>query len=160
VIDTKAGFQGGSRKARDQLSAAVNSTDIRFNLKAVDTTKVASAEVDGGTAVVNNQTKATRTDYTVSIDFGDFKRAGGDDSAKEAYSVGFVAIHEFDHRTYNASDDPNSATDPGPRERTYINPIRRELGLPERVNYASASRCRIQELLSRWGAANEFQARR
>jgi RHS repeat-associated protein len=138
VIDTKAGFQGGSAKARDQLSAAVNSTDIRFNLKAVDTTKVAFAEVDGGSTIGGPGGKTIRTDYTVSIDFGDFKRAGGDDSAKEAYSVGLVAIHEFDHRIYNASDSPNSATDPGPLERTYINPIRQELGLPERVNYASS----------------------
>jgi RHS repeat-associated protein len=138
VIDTKAGFQGGSANARDQLSAAVNSTDIRFNLKSVDTTKVAFAEVDGGTTIGGPGGKTIRTDYTVSIDFGDFKRAGGDDSAKEAYSVGLVAIHEFDHRIYNASDSPNSATDPGPLERTYINPIRQELGLPERVNYASS----------------------
>ncbi len=137
VVNTEAGFEGGSAKARDQLSAAVNSTDVRFNLKAVDTTDVAFAQVDGGVTLQNYQTKVTRTDYTVSIDFDDFKRAGGDNSVKEAFSVGLVAIHEFDHKIYNASDEPNSGSDPGPLERTYINPIRQELGLPERVNYAS-----------------------
>jgi RHS repeat-associated protein len=137
VINTDAGFEGGSAKAREQLSAAVNSTDVRFNLKGVDSSSVAFAEVDGGSVVQNSQTKATRTDYTVSIDFDDFKRAGGDDSAKQAYSVGLVAIHEFDHKIYNVTDYPNGPTDPGPLETGYINPIRRELGLPERSNYAS-----------------------
>jgi hypothetical protein len=136
VIDTKAGFKGGSAKARDQLSDAVSSTSIRFNLKSVDTTKVAFAEVDAGTTISQNG-KTIRTDYTVSLDFNDFKNVGGDDSAKESYSVGITAIHEFDHKLYNISDYPNSPTDPGPLERTYINPIRQELGLPERVFYAS-----------------------
>jgi RHS repeat-associated protein len=137
VIDTKAGFQGGSAKARDQLSAAVNSTDTRFNLKSVDTTKVAFAEADKGTTFQDGKGNTLRTDYTVSLDFHDFKNAAGDDSAKEAYSVGIAAIHEFDHKLYTISDDPNGPTDPGPLERTYINPIRQELGLPERVFYSS-----------------------
>ena len=51
--------------------------------------------------------------------------------------MGLVAIHEFDHKLYNVSDYPNSSTDAGPLERDYINPIRRQLGLPERVHYVS-----------------------
>ncbi len=98
VIDTNAGFQGGSAKARAQLSDAVNSTSIRFNLKAVDTTKVALARSMLVLPFRITKTKAARTDYTVSIDFGDFDRAVGDDATKQAFSVGIVAIHEFDHR--------------------------------------------------------------
>ncbi|HBB87171.1 MAG TPA: hypothetical protein DC047_06110 [Blastocatellia bacterium] len=139
VINTAAGFSGGSASAREQLSAAVDSTDIRFNLKAVDTLSVAFADVTDGGMAQNMQTKATRYDYTVSIDFDDFKRAGGSDSAKDAFSVGLVAIHEFDHKIYNITDDPNGGSNPGPLETTYMNPIRRELGLPERVNYGSHS---------------------
>ena len=137
AIDTTAGFQGGSAKARDQLSAAVNSTDIRFNLKSVDTTKVAFADVGKGTTIQDGKGNTLRTDYLVQLDFNDFKNAGGDPSAKEAFSVGIVTLHEFDHKIYNISDDPNSASDPGPLERTYINPVRQELGLPERVFYTS-----------------------
>jgi hypothetical protein len=77
--------------------------------------------------------KATPAE-TLRIDFGDFDRVGGD---KEAYSVGLVAIHEFDHKLYNVSDYPNGSTDPGKLERDYINPIRRQLGLPERLHYVS-----------------------
>jgi RHS repeat-associated protein len=136
VIDTNAGFQGGSAKARDQLSAAVNSSD-RFNLEAVNTTKVAFASVDRGTDISTVSGQKIRTDYTVSLDFNDFKNAGGDDLAKEAFSVGIAAIHEFDHKLYNISDSPSGPADPGPLERTFINPIRQELGLSERVFYTS-----------------------
>ena len=136
VIDTKAGFQGGSGKARDQLSAAVNSAD-RFKLEAVDTTKVAFASVDAGTTVVSASGQTSYTEYIVKLDFRDFKNADGDASAKEAFSVGLAAIHEFDHKLYNISDSPNGPTDPGPLERMYLNPIRQELGLPQRVFYSS-----------------------
>ena len=133
VVDTSAGFKGGSAAARGQLLDAVNSTD-HFNLKSVDTTKVAFAEVDAGTTVIN-ATGQRRTDYTVQIDFGDFNRVRGDAEAKAAFSIGLVLIHEFDHKVYGVSDQPNSDSDPGPLENKYLNPIRRELGLAERVRY-------------------------
>jgi hypothetical protein len=136
VIDSAAGFKGGSASARNQLLDAVNSTNTRFNLKAVDTTKVAFGEVDAGTTIASGG-KTIRTEYTVSLDFKDFDRAAGDKDAKEAFSIGIVTLHEFGHKLYNISDFPNSDTDPGPLENRYINPIRRELGLAERVYYSS-----------------------
>ena len=95
------------------------------------------ADVSPGIALQDGKGSTIRTEYTVRLDFGDFKHATGDKAAKEAFSIGLVAIHEFDHRIYSVSDDPNSATAPGPVENNYINPIRRELGLAERVNYVS-----------------------
>lgn len=49
VIDTEAGFEGGSKSARKLLSDAVGSTEKRFNLTSVDSKDVAFAEVDAGT---------------------------------------------------------------------------------------------------------------
>lgn len=137
TINEQAGRSGGSNLAARDLLKAVTSTDVRFNLVSVDTTAVAFAEVDAGTTPIGAGNKITRTDYKVRIDFGDFDRASGDKEAKEAFSVGLTAIHEFDHKIYNVTDYKNSSTDPGPLERDYINPIRRELGLAERVHYVS-----------------------
>jgi len=133
-VDPNAGFKGGSAAARTQLMDAINSKD-HFNLQSVDSTRVAFAEVDAGATVVNAQTGQKRTDYTVQIDFGDFNRIRGDNEAKDAFSIGLVLIHELDHKVYSISDKPNSDTDPGPLENKYLNPIRRDLGLAERVRY-------------------------
>lgn len=55
-----------------------------------------------------------------------------------AFSVGIAVFHEIAHKLYDEiGDKPNSDTNPGPVENTYINPIRRELGLAERVYYSA-----------------------
>jgi hypothetical protein len=136
-INVNAGFSGGSAKAREQLLDAATSTTSRFNLESVSSTEVAFANVGPGQTIQDSKGKKIRTNYTVSIDFGDFKQISGDKQAKEAFSVGLVTIHEFDHRLYNISDDPNSGNDPGPLERQYVNPIRSELKLPQRLHYSS-----------------------
>jgi hypothetical protein len=61
----------------------------------------------------------------------------GDKKVKEAYSVGIALFHEVAHKLYSISDEPNGLHDPGPLERTYINPIRAQLGLPEREFYTA-----------------------
>jgi RHS repeat-associated protein len=133
VIHVQAGRSGGSDAYADQLLDATTSTDIRLNLKSVDSLKVSFAEVSPG----QYQRKERRMDFTVNIDFGDFDRLQGDKSAKDAFSVGIVTIHEFDHKIYDIRDKPYSTDDPGPLENKYINPGRRELGLPERLHYSS-----------------------
>jgi hypothetical protein len=139
------------------LLDAVNSTDTRFNLQSVDTTKVAFADVDEGTVHTDSSEKRTRTDYNVRVDFGDFQRVGGDNEAKETFSIGLVLIHEFDHKIYNITDSPNSDTDPGPLENKYLNPIRRELGLAERVRYeAKAANTGILKSIYQTSAAGNY----
>ncbi|MCC6743069.1 MAG: RHS repeat-associated core domain-containing protein [Acidobacteria bacterium] len=135
TVNVAAGFSGGSAAARVQLLDAIGSAD-HFNLKAVDTTDVSFGEVVDE-ARVTYSTGKTYTRYTVQIDFGDFKRTSGHDEAKQAWSVSIVTLHELGHKVYNLRDTPHSNTDPGPLEREKINPIRRELGLPERVMYES-----------------------
>jgi len=136
VIDTSAGFKGGSAEARKQLSDAVGATDKIFDLVHSNTDpNVLFAETKGTLSSVDGQGKRIET-YEVKIDFDDFKHVSGDKSAIESYSIGIAALHEFDHNLYGpVSDKPNSLTDPGPVENRFINPIRRELGLPERENY-------------------------
>ncbi|HLA12652.1 MAG TPA: RHS repeat-associated core domain-containing protein, partial [Pyrinomonadaceae bacterium] len=141
VVDTSAGYKKGSATARTELLAATTSTSKVFNLVAVDNTAlshtVAFAENVGTQTIVNAATGARTDVYDTRIDFGDFRQLKGE---KKAFSLGINLIHEFEHGLHDGqptgSDRPNGPTDPGPLERTYINPIRRELGLPERVRYS------------------------
>lgn len=142
VIDTKAGFEGGSKTARQLLSDAVNSTDKRFNLTPVDSKDVAFAHVDAGTITQDAQgNKVGPTVFKVDLDFKDFNQfRASDKDAVAAFSIGIATFHKIAHKLYTVNgilDTPNSDTDPGPVENTYINPIRRELGLAERVYYSA-----------------------
>jgi len=140
VIDATAGFEGGSELARRLLSAAADSTEKRFNLISVDSKDVAFARVDAGT--ITEDAKGNKIGpivFEVDIDFKDFSQfRASDKDAIEAFSIGLVVFHEIAHKLYKETPDtPNSDTDPGPVERTYINPIRHELGLAERVYYSA-----------------------
>jgi hypothetical protein len=118
----------------------VNSTEKLFNLVSVDSKDVAFARVDAGTITQDSTGKRVGpTVFNVSIDFKDFKQfRASDKEAIAAFSIGITVFHEIAHKLYQEiGDKPNSDTDPGPVENTYINPIRRELGLAERVHYSA-----------------------
>lgn len=137
-INVAAGYVGGSEAARTQLFDAASSRDMQFNLVAVDSKEVGFASTDGGSQTRNNVTgeQEGADKYTISIDFKDYDRLGGSDEAKRAYSVGIGVMHEIAHNLYGpTSDKPNGDRDPGPVENRYINPIRKQLGLPERDHY-------------------------
>lgn len=135
VVNVEAGREGGSDKAAKQLIDAINSGDT-FKLTAVDGTDV-TKEV----RFSDNQLTGARGDgtniYTTRIDFGDFKALEGDSDVLESFSVGLIALHEFSHPALDPSGnkEKSSVDNPGPIESTRINPIREELGLPQRQNY-------------------------
>jgi RHS repeat-associated protein len=137
VVDESAGFSGGSTTARQNLLDAINSDD-EFNLKSVDTTQVAFAEVDAGTTV-HSASGSQYSQYTVSIDFKDFGRLTGDKEAVAAFGIGEALFHEIDHKLYgDTPDTPNGPGNPGPVENNYINKIRQELGIATRQDYSSS----------------------
>ena len=145
VIDTAAGFKKGSAAARTELLAAATSTSKIFNLKAVDGTAeahdVAFADNKGTANSLNLATGAKTDTYDIRIDFGDFNQLKGE---KKAFSIGIAILHEFEHGLHEGeptgSDSPNGLNDPGPLERTYINPIRAQIGLSERATYVGVLR--------------------
>jgi hypothetical protein len=59
----------------------------------------------------------------------------GDTDVLEANSIGLVVLHEIEHNLHGPKSDYNGP-DPGEVERDYINPIRAELGLPQRQIYS------------------------
>jgi hypothetical protein len=71
--------------------------------------------------------------FVIQIDFADFQHVTGDRIALQAFDVGWVVLHEFDH-IVNDSIDANHSGEPGECEE-HINLIRRECNLPERGDY-------------------------
>jgi hypothetical protein len=71
--------------------------------------------------------------FVIQIDFSDFKHVTGDRRALEAFDVGWVVLHEFDH-IVNDSFDASYADEVGECE-DHINLMRRECNLPERADY-------------------------
>jgi RHS repeat-associated protein len=140
IIDTKAGIDGGSKLAQQLLSDAATSKEMRFNLTAVDSKKVEFCDTNLTNRELDNSGKTARRDYIVQLDFKDFNNfTNSDKEAKEAFSIGLNAFHEIAHNLYGAIGDgekKDQVNKPGPVEDKYINPIRRELGLAERVHYA------------------------
>jgi RHS repeat-associated protein len=144
VIDRDAGIQKdaegkrlGSALARANLTDAVEATNKVFNLEhANGSSDVGFADTQLTSTLTNAKTNQTTYNYQVRIDFKDFGNASGDREAREANSVGIVALHEFDHNLYERiTDFPNGLNNPGPVEANYINPIREQLGLAQRNTY-------------------------
>ena len=144
IIDTAAGFKGGSARARNELLTAATSTSKIFNLRAVSGTEaqqVAFAD-NRATMVSTDDASGNRTDtYETRIDFGDFKQLKGDKDAKKAFTVGIALLHEFEHGLREGdpggADSPRFSGFPGWLEVLYINPIRAELGLAKRLEYSA-----------------------
>jgi hypothetical protein len=72
--------------------------------------------------------------FNIKIDFEDFNELRGDKDVLEATSIGLVVMHEIEHNLHGHITDSKPV--PGEVERRYINPIRRELELPERQFYS------------------------
>lgn len=122
---------GGSELARALLQAALASNEIveieGFNKSAII---VFGALL---TAEFDNAEKGRVSFNHIQLDFDDFVALKGDDRALTSFDPGFVFLHELTHGVWKLSDDSKFA---GIGEcEAYINQIRRELGLPERLRY-------------------------
>jgi hypothetical protein len=71
--------------------------------------------------------------HLLQIDFSDFHQLLGDSPARQAFNVGWGVLHELDH-IVNDSADAAGLGDAGHCEDN-INAMRRELNLPERLEY-------------------------
>ena len=120
-----------------QLTDAVNATDRVFDLvHRNDDRNVGFAETNLSRTIQNNSTNITVYHFEIRIDFKDFDRVSGDRDAIEANSLGLVVLHEIDHNLYGSTrDSPNGFGDAGPVKTEYINPIREQLGLAQRMEY-------------------------
>jgi hypothetical protein len=76
--------------------------------------------------------------YLLRLDFQDFLHLSGDREALEAFTLGFVLMHELVHALEKRRDPPQleGLRESGDCEQI-VNRIRQELNLPLRVHYAT-----------------------
>jgi hypothetical protein len=121
----------GSPSARNLLTQAVNGSKFIVLEDASSRSDVAFCRVvparwlsEGG---------ARLPAFVVLVDFADFRQILGDDEARAAFNVGWGVLHELDHVVVD-SKDADEQGNPGECE-SHINAMRREVGLPLRVDY-------------------------
>jgi hypothetical protein len=123
-------ISGGSETARLLLRTAVESNEV-FEIESVE----GSDTIAFGaflSAQFNNSEKATVAYNRIQLDFQDFDELRGEQRLKDAFDPGFVFLHEVAHGVWELPDEGRGGL--GECE-AFINQIRRELGLPERVRY-------------------------
>lgn len=121
----------GSSGARALLEKAASGRNLIVLEDASRRADVVFCKVVPGRWLRDSATKPPA--YVLLIDFEDFHRLLGDRAAREAFNVGWGVLHELDH-VVNDSHDAASLGSRGECEDS-INAMRRELGLPERVEY-------------------------
>ena len=126
-----ADSSSGSQSARDLLVQAVNSDKYIVIEDASSRSDVAFCRVVPARFRTPNGTKLLA--YVVLIDFADFRQLLGDDEARAAFDVGWGFLHEVDHVVADSKDAEEQGL-LGDCEN-HINVMRREMGLPLRVEY-------------------------
>ena len=120
----------GSEEARKLLRNSIHGRNVVVLENASNRSDVAFCRVIPGTW---KRSAAGPPAFVVQIDFADFKRLVGDERALAAFNAGWGLLHELDHIA-NDSLDTTSLGETGECE-AHINQMRRECGLPERVDY-------------------------
>lgn len=123
-------ISGGSELARLLLRTAVESNEV-FEIEGAE----GSDAVAFGaffSAQFSNAERGSIAYNRIQLDFNDFTELRGDDKLLESFDAGFVFLHELAHGVWELPDEGRGGL--GECE-TFINQIRRQLGLPERVRY-------------------------
>jgi hypothetical protein len=136
TIDDRSQIAGGSAAARELLLAAVDGKKS-INLQSHNrSAKVIFAGVGEGVKYINWRPEAQILTAPIEIDFADFNHLHGPRKAMEAFDLGFVILHELCHAALGLRDYSADVNAEGDCE-SYVNRIRRELGMPERRQYAA-----------------------
>lgn len=121
----------GSPSARELLQKAIAGTTVIVVEDASNRPDIAFCSVFPGRWLRNAGLRPAA--FVVLIDFSDFQQVVGDRRAREAFDAGWAVLHELDH-VVNDSRDASGAGEAG-RCEDDINKMRRELQLPERMEY-------------------------
>ncbi len=127
-------LSSGSKSARDLLLAALNG-DLAFDLENHSrSVEVAFARCGSPISFQSRMTGSQIEMVPLELDFSDFDKLRGDKRVRKSFDFGMVILHELAHGALRLSDARTRDDGPGDCE-TYINKIRRDLGLPERQDY-------------------------
>ncbi len=136
TIGDRSQIRGGSAAARKLLLDAVDGKQS-INLQSHNrSARVIFARVGASSKTICWSTNSQIAIAPIEIDFADFKHLRGDGEAVEAFDPGFAILHELCHVVLNLHDPTPGLEAPGDCE-SYVNRVRRELGMPERVQYAA-----------------------
>jgi hypothetical protein len=139
TLGDRARLGGGSAAARDLVAAAVDGLKA-FVLEDHHASRQVSFARLAAPVIYQSRATGQRVErQSVLLDFGDFKGLRGDKDVLAAFDVGFAVLHELAHGALNLSDAASPADEPGDCE-TYVNRVRRDLGLPERMRYQAQAR--------------------
>ncbi len=124
-------IEGGSDLARALLAAAIKSNEV-FEIEGFN-----SSDVVVFGALLTAEFSTTQNErmlfHRIQLDFSDFDLLQGDPQVLAAFDAGLVFLHELTHGVWKLPDDDKFG---GVGEcEAYINKIRRQLGLPERLHY-------------------------
>jgi hypothetical protein len=136
TIDDRSQIAGGSATARELLLAAVDgekSINLQSRNRSPD---VVFARVGRGVVYECWQSNKQIVMAPVEIDFADFNHLRGERKVLEAFDLGFAILHELCHAALGLHDASENVRAAGDCE-SYVNRIRRELGIPERQRYVA-----------------------
>lgn len=156
TIDDRAQIVGGSAAARELLLAAVDGKKSISLQSHNRSPNVVFGRLGEGVRYIRWNSDVQIDLTPIEIDFADFNHLRGDRKAVAAFDPGFVILHELCHAALGLRDPVAGVNEAGDCE-SYVNRIRRELGMPERQQYAatayrqttfpSGSTVRIAELI-------------
>jgi len=133
VLGDRTHLRGGSKTARELIIAAVDGSDS-FTLQSVNNSRtIAFAQIESEDRYIDGQ-GARHWRWELRIDFSDFSQLIGADNARVAFDPAISAIHELAHAIRGYVDLISANDRLGECER-YINTMRAELGLPQRIHY-------------------------
>jgi hypothetical protein len=121
---------GGSELARVLLRTAVESSEV-FEVEGVEGSDIIAFGAFLSTQF-NSAERGAVAYNRIQLDFKDFAELRGEANLQEAFDPGFVFLHELAHGVWELPDEGHGGL--GECE-AFINQIRRQLGLPERVRY-------------------------
>jgi hypothetical protein len=122
---------GGSKSARELLRSAIAGKNLMVLEDASNRQDIVFCRVIEGRW--KTEAAGRPPVYVILIDFADFNHLMGDEAALAAFNVGWGILHEIHH----VVDDSTDATREGEAGEceSFINQMRREIGLPERADY-------------------------
>jgi hypothetical protein len=136
TIDDRSQIASGSGTARELLLAAVDgkrSINLRSRNRSPE---VVFARV-GKRMNYESRRSGKRIEMApIEVDFADFDHLRGEREVLEAFDLGFAILHELCHVALELRD-PSEGTQGAGDCESYVNRIRRELGMPERQHYVA-----------------------
>ncbi len=138
TVDDRSQIAGGSAVARELLLAAVDGKKS-INLQSHNRSpEVIFARVGEGEIFKGWRSDRQIEVAPIEIDFDDFNHLRGHKEAMEAFDLGFVILHELCHAALELRD-PSAGENAAGDCESYVNRIRRELGMPERQQYEASA---------------------